>query len=148
MRGVAADGVVFGLFPALCEEMSGLGLVATVVVVHIWAQAARRVSTQSLPLLATERASWFSWMSGAVLAPAAPTPPSFTARPPDNASNRPRTLARTLKSCNSPQNPCSEGRTHPYAADDDTSITTLPAVRRDRSASNAPRTPASSKAND
>ena len=32
--------------------------------------------------------------------------------------------------------------------EEDTSITTLPAVRRDRSASNAPRTPASSKAND
>ena len=30
--------------------------------------------------------------------------------------------------------------------EEDTSITTLPAVRRDRSASNAPRTPASSKA--
>ena len=38
--------------------------------------------------------------------------------------------------------------TYPYAADDDTSITTLPAVRRDRSASNAPRTPFSSNAND
>ena len=30
--------------------------------------------------------------------------------------------------------------------DDDTSSTTFPAVRRDRKASNAPRTPASSKA--
>ena len=95
MRGVAADGVVFGLFPAFLEEMSGLGLVATVVVVHIWARAARRVSTQSLPLLATERASWFSWMSGAVLAPAAPTPPSFTARPPYNATTG-LNVARTL----------------------------------------------------
>ena len=44
---VSADGVVFGLFPTFLEEMPRLGLVATVVVVHIWARAARRVLTQT-----------------------------------------------------------------------------------------------------